>query len=78
MKQRPQEFLSRCAECLLNLLSDESPGVLKYAIRGAGEVFRRVLHSLCAERGAVSPACSSTADRRGALLGVRLVCSGTL
>ncbi len=56
MKQRPQEFLSRCAECLLNLLSDESPGVLKYAIRGAGEVFRRVLHSLCAERGAVSPA----------------------
>lgn len=56
VKQRPQEFLSRCAECLLNLLSDESPGVLKYAIRAAGEVFRRVLHTLCAERGAISPA----------------------
>ena len=56
LKQRPQEFLSKSAECLLNLLSDESPGVLKYAIRAAGEVFRRVLHSLCAERGAVSPA----------------------
>jgi hypothetical protein len=56
VKQRPQEFLPRAAECLLNLLSDESPGVLKYAIRASGEVFRRVLHGLCAERGAVSPA----------------------
>lgn len=56
VKQRSAEFLSPAAECLLNLLSDESPGVLKYAIRAAGEVFRRVLHGLCAERGAVSAA----------------------
>ena len=55
IKQRPQEFLTRCAECVLNLLSDESPGVLKYAIRAAGEAFRKVLHSLCVERSGVSP-----------------------
>ena len=55
IKQRPQEFLTRCAECVLNLLSDESPGVLKYAIRAAGEAFRKVLHSLCVEWSGVSP-----------------------
>ena len=54
-KHQPALYLLPCAECLLNLMSDDNAGVLKRAIRSSSEIFRRCLLTLCTARGAVAP-----------------------
>jgi hypothetical protein len=55
VRHQPALYLLPCAECLLNLMSDDNAGVLKRAIRSSSEIFRRCLLTMCAARGTVGP-----------------------